>query len=179
MLLELYYFQCEESQLKATDWQQEGVWEARAVTLTIFLLCICHPFSQLLVLEVGATPLHICLPPTSPSAHLLTACEDGLHCFNTQLGTSNTSKRYRPSFCIFDLRCWECVGMKENVTVCFLLLLSRSKEMEITFPIYKKEDKEHDYHTIDGLSFLTDDIVGKWWCTTYKIWMLVLFHANC
>ncbi|KAG7217053.1 hypothetical protein INR49_027592 [Caranx melampygus] len=85
---------------------------------------------QLLVLEVGATPLHICLPPTSPSAHLLTACEDGLHCFNTQLGTNNTSK-------------------------------SRSKEMEITFPIYKKEDKDHDYHTIDGLSFLTDDIVAS------------------
>lgn len=48
----------------------------------------------------------------------------------------------------------------DNVTVCFLLL-SRSKEMEISFPIYKKEDKEHDYHTIDGLSFLNDDIVGK------------------
>jgi len=32
--------------------------------------------------------------------------------------------------------------------------------MEITFPIYKEEDDEHDFHTIDGLSFLTDDIVG-------------------
>ncbi|KAM7397535.1 hypothetical protein PAMA_005708 [Pampus argenteus] len=84
---------------------------------------------QLLVLEISTTPLHICLPPTSPKTHLLTACEDGLHCFNTQLGTNNTSKR--------------------------------SKEMEITFPIYKKEDKEHDYHTIDGLSFLTDDIVAS------------------
>ncbi|XP_040005473.1 leucine-rich repeat and WD repeat-containing protein 1 [Xiphias gladius] len=85
---------------------------------------------QLLLLEIGATPLHICLPPTSPSAHLLTACEDGLHCFNTQLGTNNTTK-------------------------------SRSKEMEISFPIYQKEDKDHDYHTIDGLSFLTDDIVAS------------------
>ncbi|XP_037605568.1 leucine-rich repeat and WD repeat-containing protein 1 isoform X2 [Sebastes umbrosus] len=84
---------------------------------------------QLLVLEVSATPLHICLPPTSPSSHLLTACEDGLHCYNTQLGTNNTTKR--------------------------------SEEMEITFPIYKKEDKDHDYHTIDGLSFLTDDIVAS------------------
>ncbi|XP_038565288.1 leucine-rich repeat and WD repeat-containing protein 1 isoform X1 [Micropterus salmoides] len=84
---------------------------------------------QLLVLEISATPLHICLPPTSPSSHLLTACEDGLHCYNTQLGTNNTTKR--------------------------------SKEMEITFPIYKKEDKDHDYHTIDGLSFLTDDIVAS------------------
>ncbi|XP_049449015.1 leucine-rich repeat and WD repeat-containing protein 1 [Epinephelus fuscoguttatus] len=84
---------------------------------------------QLLVLELSATPLHICLPPTSPSSHLLTACEDGLYCFNTQLGTNNSAKR--------------------------------SDEMEITFPIYKKEDKDHDYHTIDGLSFLTDDIVAS------------------
>nr|XP_033495067.1 leucine-rich repeat and WD repeat-containing protein 1 [Epinephelus lanceolatus] len=84
---------------------------------------------QLLVLELSATPLHICLPPTSPSAHLLTACEDGLYCFNTQLGTNNSAKR--------------------------------SDEMEITFPIYKKEDKDNDYHTIDGLSFLTDDIVAS------------------
>ncbi|XP_067464833.1 leucine-rich repeat and WD repeat-containing protein 1 isoform X1 [Thunnus thynnus] len=84
---------------------------------------------QLLVLEISATPLHICLVPTSPKTHLLTGCEDGLYCFNTQLGTNNTTKR--------------------------------SKEMEITFPIYKKEDKDHDYHTIDGLSFLTDDIVAS------------------
>ncbi|XP_030293946.1 leucine-rich repeat and WD repeat-containing protein 1 isoform X2 [Sparus aurata] len=84
---------------------------------------------QLLVLEISATPLHICLPPTSPSSHLLTACEDGLHCYNTQLGTNSTTKR--------------------------------SKDMEISFPIYKKEDKDHDYHTIDGLSFLTDDIVAS------------------
>uniref|UniRef100_A0A3Q1EEV8 Leucine-rich repeat and WD repeat-containing protein 1 n=1 Tax=Acanthochromis polyacanthus TaxID=80966 RepID=A0A3Q1EEV8_9TELE len=85
---------------------------------------------QLLLLDVSATPLHICLPPTSPSTHLLTACEDGLHCYNTQLGTNNNTK-------------------------------SRSKEMEITFPIYKKEDKDHNYHTIDGLSFLNDDIVAS------------------
>lgn len=42
-----------------------------------------------------------------------------------------------------------------------VIFFSRSEEMEITFPIYKKEDEHHDYHTIDGLSFLTDDIVGK------------------
>lgn len=84
---------------------------------------------QLLVLESSTTPLHICLPPTSPSSNLLTACEDGLHCYNTVLGTNNTTKR--------------------------------TKEMEITFPIYKKEDKDHDYHTVDGLSFLTDDIVAS------------------
>lgn len=47
-----------------------------------------------------------------------------------------------------------------NSYCCFL---SRSKEVEITFPIYE-EDKDHVYHTIDGLSFLTDDIVGKWRC---------------
>ncbi|XP_068572539.1 leucine-rich repeat and WD repeat-containing protein 1 [Cebidichthys violaceus] len=85
---------------------------------------------QLLVLEISTTPLHICLPPTSPSSHLLTACEDGLHCYNTLLGTNNTATK-------------------------------RTEEMEITFPIYKKEDKDHNYHTIDGLSFLTDDIVAS------------------
>uniref|UniRef100_A0A8D3B240 Leucine-rich repeat and WD repeat-containing protein 1 n=1 Tax=Scophthalmus maximus TaxID=52904 RepID=A0A8D3B240_SCOMX len=84
---------------------------------------------QLLLLETSATPLHICLPPTSPGGHLLTACDDGLHCFHTQLGANNAAKR--------------------------------SSEMEITFPIYKKEDKDHDYHTVDGLSFLNDDIVAS------------------
>uniref|UniRef100_A0A8D3E004 Leucine-rich repeat and WD repeat-containing protein 1 n=1 Tax=Scophthalmus maximus TaxID=52904 RepID=A0A8D3E004_SCOMX len=83
----------------------------------------------LLLLETSATPLHICLPPTSPGGHLLTACDDGLHCFHTQLGANNAAKR--------------------------------SSEMEITFPIYKKEDKDHDYHTVDGLSFLNDDIVAS------------------
>ncbi|XP_041656665.1 leucine-rich repeat and WD repeat-containing protein 1 [Cheilinus undulatus] len=85
---------------------------------------------QLLMLEVSATPLHLCLPPKTPNLHLLTACEDGLHCYNTQLGTNNSTK-------------------------------NRSKEMEITFPIYKKEDKDTNYHTIDGLSFLTEDIVAS------------------
>ena len=37
----------------------------------------------------------------------------------------------------------------------------RSEEMEIVFPVYKKKDKKNDYRTIDGLSFLTDDIVGE------------------
>uniref|UniRef100_A0A4W5JVZ7 Leucine-rich repeat and WD repeat-containing protein 1 n=1 Tax=Hucho hucho TaxID=62062 RepID=A0A4W5JVZ7_9TELE len=36
----------------------------------------------------------------------------------------------------------------------------RSEEMEITFPVYEK-DKDHDYHTIDGLGFLTDDVVAS------------------
>ncbi|KAM8899597.1 leucine-rich repeat and WD repeat-containing protein 1 [Spinachia spinachia] len=85
---------------------------------------------QLLVLDISTTPLHICLPPTCPSSHLLTACEDGLLCYDTRLGVSDSTK-------------------------------TRAKEMEITFPIYKKEDKDHDYHTIDGLSFLTDDIVAS------------------
>ncbi|XP_067347684.1 leucine-rich repeat and WD repeat-containing protein 1 isoform X4 [Channa argus] len=84
---------------------------------------------QLLVLEISSTPLHICLPPGSPGSHLLTACEDGLYCFKTQLDAKNTTKRL--------------------------------KDMEITFPIYTKEDQDHNYHTIDGLSFLTDDIVAS------------------
>ncbi|XP_054902679.1 leucine-rich repeat and WD repeat-containing protein 1 isoform X2 [Poeciliopsis prolifica] len=84
---------------------------------------------QLLKLEVGTTPLHICLPPASPDTHLLTACEDGLLCYNTQLGANSTTKR--------------------------------ANKMEITFPVYKMEDKQHNYHTIDGLSFLTDDVVAS------------------
>lgn len=47
--------------------------------------------SQLLVLEGSATPLHLCLPLSAPGSHLLTACDDGLHCYNTQLG-SNTKR---------------------------------------------------------------------------------------
>ncbi|KAM3601345.1 uncharacterized protein V6R79_011031 [Siganus canaliculatus] len=95
---------------------------------------------QLLALEVSATPLHLCLPPASPSSHLLAACEDGLHCFNTQLGTNGATK-------------------------------SRSKEMEITFPVYKKEDKEHNYHIIDGLSFLSDDLVASKNCHHGSIYL--------
>lgn len=53
----------------------------------------CRSSSQLLVLEISATPLHICLPPASPGSHLLTACEDGLYCFNTQLGARSSTKR--------------------------------------------------------------------------------------
>ncbi|XP_061608966.1 leucine-rich repeat and WD repeat-containing protein 1 [Phyllopteryx taeniolatus] len=37
----------------------------------------------------------------------------------------------------------------------------RSKEAEVTFPVYEKEDKDLNYHTVDGLSFLTDDIVAS------------------
>ncbi|CAL8275959.1 unnamed protein product [Arctogadus glacialis] len=49
---------------------------------------------------------------------------------------------------------------------CFNTQLSpgsgkRAAEMEITFPIYKQEDKDHSYRTIDGLGFLTDDIVAS------------------
>uniref|UniRef100_A0A673VZS0 Leucine-rich repeat and WD repeat-containing protein 1 n=1 Tax=Salmo trutta TaxID=8032 RepID=A0A673VZS0_SALTR len=36
----------------------------------------------------------------------------------------------------------------------------RSEEMEITFPVYEK-DKDHDYHTIDGLGFVTNDVVAS------------------
>ncbi|XP_073697317.1 leucine-rich repeat and WD repeat-containing protein 1 [Garra rufa] len=37
----------------------------------------------------------------------------------------------------------------------------RNEEMEIVFPIYKKKDKKNAYRTIDGLSFLSDDIVAS------------------
>ncbi|XP_036379898.1 leucine-rich repeat and WD repeat-containing protein 1 [Megalops cyprinoides] len=37
--------------------------------------------------------------------------------------------------------------------------LKRTPEMEITFPVYEKEDEDNHYRTIDGLGFLTDDIV--------------------
>ncbi|KAL1274570.1 hypothetical protein QQF64_027384 [Cirrhinus molitorella] len=37
----------------------------------------------------------------------------------------------------------------------------RNEEMEIVFPIYKKKDKKNTYRTIDGLSFLSDDIVAS------------------
>ncbi|KAK0148765.1 Leucine-rich repeat and WD repeat-containing protein 1 [Merluccius polli] len=39
--------------------------------------------------------------------------------------------------------------------------MKRTPAMEITFPVYEQEDKDHNYHTIDGLSFLTDDIVAS------------------
>ncbi|XP_077062675.1 leucine-rich repeat and WD repeat-containing protein 1 [Siphateles boraxobius] len=37
----------------------------------------------------------------------------------------------------------------------------RNEEMEVVFPIYKKNDKKNNYRTIDGLSFLSDDIVAS------------------
>lgn len=45
--------------------------------------------------------------------------------------------------------------------------------MEITFPVYKEEDKDHDYHTIDGLSFLTDDVIGECGSDWTVNWCLV------
>lgn len=49
---------------------------------------------------------------------------------------------------------------------CFNIQLSacskkRTAEMEITFPIYEQAVKKYSYRTIDGLSFLTDDIVAS------------------
>ncbi|KAF4113517.1 leucine-rich repeat and WD repeat-containing protein 1 isoform X1 [Onychostoma macrolepis] len=57
----------------------------------------------------------------------------------------------------------------------------RNEEMEIVFPIYKKKDKKNTYRTIDGLSFLSDDIVASkshmqgsiylWsWSATWASW---------
>uniref|UniRef100_A0A673GQT8 Leucine-rich repeat and WD repeat-containing protein 1-like n=1 Tax=Sinocyclocheilus rhinocerous TaxID=307959 RepID=A0A673GQT8_9TELE len=84
--------------------------------------------SKLLVLETCSTPLHLSLLPTSPDAHLLSGCDDGLYIFDIQL-SKNTQKR--------------------------------NEEMEIVFPVYKKKDKKNTYRTIDGLSFLSDDIVAS------------------
>ncbi|CAL8365281.1 unnamed protein product [Lota lota] len=39
--------------------------------------------------------------------------------------------------------------------------MKRTAEMEITFPIYEQKDKDPRYHCIDGLGFLTDDIVAS------------------
>ncbi|XP_060769425.1 leucine-rich repeat and WD repeat-containing protein 1 isoform X2 [Neoarius graeffei] len=49
---------------------------------------------------------------------------------------------------------------------CFDIQLSkntqkREEEMEIVFPVYKKSNKNSNYRTIDGLSFLTEDIVAS------------------
>ncbi|XP_031427374.1 leucine-rich repeat and WD repeat-containing protein 1 isoform X2 [Clupea harengus] len=84
--------------------------------------------SQLLVLETSSTPLHLALPPSSADKHLITACDDGLLCFNIQLNT-NTKKR--------------------------------TMQMEVTFPAYGKKDKTNNYRTIDGLCFLSDDVVAS------------------
>ncbi|XP_015222778.2 leucine-rich repeat and WD repeat-containing protein 1 [Lepisosteus oculatus] len=37
--------------------------------------------------------------------------------------------------------------------------LKRSSEFEILFPVYAKEDKENNYRTIDGMAFLSDDVI--------------------
>ncbi|XP_078535796.1 leucine-rich repeat and WD repeat-containing protein 1 isoform X2 [Lissotriton helveticus] len=37
----------------------------------------------------------------------------------------------------------------------------RQCEVEIQFPIYEKEDENNDYHLVDGLAFLNDDIVAS------------------
>lgn len=33
--------------------------------------------------------------------------------------------------------------------------------MEIVFPVFKKSSKNNNYRTIDGLRFLTEDLVGE------------------
>uniref|UniRef100_A0AAY5K0K4 Leucine-rich repeat and WD repeat-containing protein 1 n=1 Tax=Esox lucius TaxID=8010 RepID=A0AAY5K0K4_ESOLU len=39
--------------------------------------------------------------------------------------------------------------------------MKRSVEKEITFPVYEMEDKDCNYHTIDGMGFITDEIVAS------------------
>lgn len=36
-----------------------------------------------------------------------------------------------------------------------------SYHAEFSFPIYKKKSDDHDYHTIDGLAFLNDDVIAS------------------
>lgn len=43
----------------------------------------------------------------------------------------------------------------------FTGVLFRAEEMEIVFPVFKKSNKDNNYRTIDGFSFLTEDIVGE------------------
>ncbi|CAN9501095.1 unnamed protein product [Ophioblennius macclurei] len=95
---------------------------------------------QLLTLDTDSTPLHVCLPPSSPGADLLMAGEDGLLCYDTRLGAISSTK-------------------------------SRSKEMEITFPANKKGGEDEDDRTVDGLSFLTDDVVASKNCTRGCIYL--------
>ncbi|MGH0156948.1 UNVERIFIED_CONTAM: hypothetical protein FKN15_032725 [Acipenser sinensis] len=39
--------------------------------------------------------------------------------------------------------------------------LIKSSELEFQFPVYKKEEEENEFHLIDSLSFLSNDIVGE------------------
>lgn len=110
--------------------------------------------SKLLVLEMGSTPLHLALLPASPDTHLLSGCDDGLYIFDIQL-SKNTQKRF--DFNISSV----CVWSDKRFLYCNLHVFFRNEEMEIVFPIYKKKDKKNTYRTIDGLSFLSDDIVGE------------------
>lgn len=83
---------------------------------------------QLMSLDCSSTPLHLSVPPKAPLSHILSACDNGLHCFSNPNPITPTSR-------------WT--------------------QMEVTFPVYKEEDSENDYHTVDGLAFLSDDIVAS------------------
>ncbi|KAJ8342923.1 hypothetical protein SKAU_G00328510 [Synaphobranchus kaupii] len=87
--------------------------------------------SQLLVLETNSTPLHLSLPPSSKDTHHLLAA------------------------CDKGLFCFNTQLSKNT--------LKRTVEMEITFPVYAKEEEKQDQHyrTIDGLAFLSDDVVAS------------------
>lgn len=53
----------------------------------------CRFCSQVLVMEISSTPLHICLPPaSSPASALLCGSDDGLFYFNTQPSSMNTKR---------------------------------------------------------------------------------------
>ncbi|XP_066551331.1 leucine-rich repeat and WD repeat-containing protein 1 isoform X2 [Amia ocellicauda] len=39
--------------------------------------------------------------------------------------------------------------------------LKRSSELEVVFPLYREEDNKKNFHTIDGLAFLNNDIIAS------------------
>ncbi|XP_064425107.1 leucine-rich repeat and WD repeat-containing protein 1 isoform X2 [Latimeria chalumnae] len=47
----------------------------------------------------------------------------------------------------------------------------RFHELEFEFPIYRKEDDEKDFHTVDGLAFLSNDIVASKSCMQGSIYL--------
>lgn len=83
---------------------------------------------QLMSLDCSSTPLHLGIPPKAVLSHLLSACDNGLHCFSNPVPDTPTTR-------------WT--------------------QMEVTFPVYEEEDAEHNYHTVDGLAFLSDDVVAS------------------
>lgn len=156
-------------QMQMTSWVQEG--KAKFQTLLRIFLPFVFPVNSLCWrsaprLCTSASPL--LLPAHTYWRPVKMACTASTH--NLVLTTPLRSKGIF-SFNLTTL-CSYLSYMVTNSIYLFIYLffLSRQMDMEVTFPIYKKEDKDHDYHTIDGLSFLTDDIVGMWGSCSILQW---------